>query len=113
MEKAGQRTNVATYTFPFSETIEKDSDLFGANVLGRWNRSMGSHSNMSTQIYYDRTDRKDPTFEEVRDTLDFDFQHSFPMTWRHELTYGLGYRLSFRRYGLGPNSRFRPSASHR
>jgi iron complex outermembrane receptor protein len=46
------------------------------------------------QFYYDRTERQSAIFDEIRDTVDLDFQHRFTLAHRHELTWGLGYRLT-------------------
>jgi iron complex outermembrane receptor protein len=90
----GLRTRVSSFSAPFSAIVEKDTDLSGMNLLGRWNRALSETSNLALQIYYDRTFRREPTFEEERNTVDFDFQHRFKLTGRQELIWGLGYRFT-------------------
>src|SRR5213593_3495476 len=34
--KAGQRAVISTYSAPFSQTVERDADLSGGNLLGQW-----------------------------------------------------------------------------
>ena len=46
------------------------------------------------KIYYDRTFRREPRFQERRNTVDLDLQHRFKMTGRQELIWGLGYRYT-------------------
>src|SRR5207249_3797298 len=72
-----------------------DTDLFGANVLGRWSHEFASAGDLQVQTYYDRTERTIPgVFGENRDTFDVDFQHHIPWGERQNITWGLGYRLS-------------------
>jgi iron complex outermembrane recepter protein len=92
--QSGLRTRVSSFTAPFSAIVEKDTDLSGMNLLGRWRRTLSDTSSLALQIYYDRTFRREPTFQEERNTVDFDFQHRFKATERQELTWGLGYRFT-------------------
>ncbi len=92
--QSDQRTQVSSFSAPFSTIVEKDIDLSGMNLLGRWNRTLSESSDLALQVYYDRTFRREPTFQERRNTLDFDFQHRFKITGRQELTWGLGYRFT-------------------
>ena len=91
---SGLRTRVSSFSAPFSTIVEKDTDLSGMNLLGRWNRTPSETSNLALQIYYDRTFRREPTFQEERNTVDLDFQHRFKVTGRQELIWGLGYRFT-------------------
>src|SRR5262249_19692507 len=63
-------------------------------LLGRWQRIFSATSVMTLQLYYDRTQRREPTFRDTRDTFDVDLQHHFRLPWRQEITWGLGYRLA-------------------
>jgi iron complex outermembrane receptor protein len=72
-----------------------DTDLSGGNILGRWHHKLANGGDVTLQMYYDHTDRDIPqTFGEVRDTFDVDFQYHFPLGARHDITCGLGYRVS-------------------
>jgi iron complex outermembrane receptor protein len=66
----------------------------GANVLGRWTHRTSEQSDLSAQVYFDRTDRDFGLGSEVRETFDFDAQHRFPIGPRHEIVWGAGYRYS-------------------
>jgi iron complex outermembrane recepter protein len=91
---SGQRTAVSSLSAPFSTIVQKDADLSGMNLLSRWTRTLSETSSLALQVYYDRTFRREPTFQERRNTVDLDFQHRFKMTSRQELTWGLGYRYT-------------------
>jgi iron complex outermembrane recepter protein len=77
-----------------STPADATSNLFEANVLTRWTRVFSETSNFSMQVYYDRTDRHDPTFIERRNTADIDLQHHFALGSHHDMTWGMGYRNS-------------------
>ena len=92
--KSGQRTTLSSFSAPFSTIVQKDTDFSGMNLLGRWSRTLSETSDLALLFYYDRTFRQEPSFEERRNTVDFDFHHRFKITGRQELTWGLGYRFS-------------------
>jgi iron complex outermembrane receptor protein len=92
--RAGRRTTITRLSPPSVETVERDGDLSGGNVLARWHRVLDPTSDLTLQAYYDRTNRRDPSFREDRDTFDLDFQHRFSPFRRHQVTWGLGYRLT-------------------
>lgn len=80
---------------PPSGSIEKDTaDTSGGNLLTRWTRRLASDSSMSLQFYYDRTNRRNATLREDRDTFDLDFQHDFLLSQRHAIVWGAGFRTS-------------------
>ena len=66
----------------------------GNNVLARWTHEFSGDSDMSVQVYYDRTDRGFGVGTEVRDTADLDVQHRFRIGERQEIVWGGGYRFS-------------------
>src|SRR5438552_3237702 len=71
-----------------------DITVDGSNVIGRWSHTFAEDSDLKLQVYYDRTHRRIPdVFAEDLDTYDVDFQHRFPLGERHDLVWGLGYRL--------------------
>ncbi|MEW8052340.1 MAG: TonB-dependent receptor, partial [Candidatus Thiodiazotropha sp.] len=80
---------------PPSGSIEKDTvETSGGNLIARWTRRLSTDSNMSLQFYYDRTNRKNATLREGRDTFDLDFQNDFLLGERHAIVWGAGYRTS-------------------
>jgi iron complex outermembrane receptor protein len=66
----------------------------GGNVLTRWERTLGPNSDLQLRAYFDRTRRNDPMFVDDLHTLDFDLQHRFSPSDRHEVTWGAGYRFT-------------------
>ena len=92
--EAGQLLSPPSMVPPFSEVLDGDATLSGGNLLTRWQRSFSSTSQATLQIYYDRTQRDDPLFHDVQDTIDLDLQHSFALSRRHALLWGLSYRFN-------------------
>lgn len=71
-----------------------DTAVSGGNVLGRWSHRISEDSALKLQVYFDRTHRNIPgQFAEDLDTYDVEFQHRFPLGERHDIVWGLGYRL--------------------
>jgi iron complex outermembrane receptor protein len=71
-----------------------DINISGVNVLGRWSRALTDHSDFKLQTYVDRTHRRIPNLiTEDLNTYDIDFQHQLPVGQRHNVVWGLGYRL--------------------
>src|SRR3989441_3616758 len=91
---AGQRVGIASYSPPFMTDVQQNAELSGGNLLGRWERELGSGSNIQLQTYYDRTNRKQANFAESRDTFDIDFIHHLTLPGRQDFLWGLGARLS-------------------
>ncbi len=78
----------------FQRYAIEDFHFSGGNALARWTRTLDDENEYSVQLYYDRLERHSTatTFDEDRDTLDFDFQHHFRPFQRHLVTWGFGYR---------------------
>jgi iron complex outermembrane recepter protein len=81
----------------------------GANLLGRWTRSLSEESDFSLQSYLDQTHLADPvtpltvsgmqfspagTVYDDLTTYDVDFQHRFSLGARDRVVWGLGYRYT-------------------
>ena len=90
-----------TYRFPtltapdYSEVASEPIDVSGGNLLTRWKHDFSAESDMTLQIYYDRT-RRDARrlLMEERDTFDIDWQHHWRINECNFWTWGLGYRAS-------------------
>lgn len=78
---------------PFRRTFRDPVGIHGGFALGRWTHVFSETSNVSFQVFYDRTERLTSVFHELRNTIDFDFQHRFQLTERQEIVYGFGYRV--------------------
>ena len=90
----GQRQRVSSFSAPFSTLVQRDTDVSGMNLLGRWRRTVSEASDITLQAYYDRTFRREARFEERRNTVDLDFQHRYRIMPGQELIWGLGYRFT-------------------
>jgi len=69
-----------------------DTDARGVNTLIRYHNTLSAESDLSLQMYYDKTERKDTKLEDIIETFDFDFQHSLQMIPYNDITWGLGFR---------------------
>lgn len=82
------------YDGDIQQPVAGDIGVSGANVLGRWSRVLANGSDLQLQVYFDRTHRDIPAFfKENLDTYDIDYQHHLQAGRRHEIVWGLGYRL--------------------
>ncbi len=79
-------------TFP-TTTIRDTAEVAGGNMLARWKHTYSDTSDMTIQLYYDRTERDSAVLEQYHDTIDFEFFHQFALGERQKLTWGLGYRF--------------------
>lgn len=92
---AGQTLTITTMpTPPFEERVSTDADLLGGSILGRWERQIGTRSNVALQAYYDQSRRNEYILQGIIRNADIDFQHQFHLTNRYEIVWGLGYRLT-------------------
>ena len=87
----GERA-VSNFNTPPFGNFDSNTDVFGANVLFRWQRDLGDDSDLSFQTYYDYTERKHFYITDKRDTVDVDFQHRFQTLGQQEIIWGLGFR---------------------
>ncbi|MBI3622059.1 MAG: TonB-dependent receptor [Nitrospirae bacterium] len=82
------------YDGSIDQMVNGDKTISGANVLGRWSRTLHGGSVIEVQTYYDRTRRFYPgTFGEILNTYDIQAQHRFSLGARHDIVWGGGYRL--------------------
>ena len=91
---AGERVQAVSYTPPYSQNVDGNAQLSGGNILGKWKRALSDTNDIQFQAYYDRTNRHEPNFGELRDTFDVDFLQHIGLLWRQRLTWGAGARLS-------------------
>jgi iron complex outermembrane receptor protein len=81
------------YDGVFGTAAPRDSRVSGENLLGRWNRTYGPDSRLTLQLYYDRTYRSVPTYDENLNTFDIDLQDQIPIGSRQLITWGFNYQL--------------------
>jgi iron complex outermembrane receptor protein len=85
-----------------SGTVHDKATVDGGNILGRWSHLFSADSDLSLQMYYDRTERNTAIFKEQRDTFDLDFQHRFGLWNWNSIIWGAGYRFTADRVGNDP-----------
>jgi len=90
----GQRPTVTSYTPPYSQVSNLKAPLSGGNVLARWTSPAAGKSSVQLQTSYTRTNRDEIPVKENRDTFDVDFQQTLRHFARHNLVWGLGYRVT-------------------
>jgi len=87
-----------------------DIAVNGRNLVAKWSHTESERSNVAVQLYYDRTHRDIPTvFGEDLDIYDVDLQHQARLGARHEVVWGLGYRLMNDRVANGASLAFVPA----
>ena len=92
--ESGESLPIASFT-PFAESIEEGKAyISGGNLIARWQHQISPRSDIRLQAYFDRTNRHDFEYGETRDTFDFDFVEHAEFLGEHEITWGLGARLS-------------------
>jgi iron complex outermembrane receptor protein len=79
---------------PYDPIFNQRWDATGGNALARWSHTLDGGSQTSLQGYYDTDRRTDFGVPEVLRTFDLDFQHHITPGDRHEMVWGLGYRVS-------------------
>ncbi len=93
--KPGRRNEFPSPIPPsFTNTVDDDARVTGGNAIVRWSRQLDEETHWSAQVYYDNTYRHwlVTGVREIRDTVDFDFQHNFQLGDRHAIIWGFGYR---------------------
>ena len=65
----------------------------GFNFLARWTHNYSDTSSWSLQSYYDDYNREEGYIHQDYRILDIDFQHRFQPNSRHDVVWGMGYRL--------------------
>ncbi len=85
-----------------------DIAITGKNLIAKWGHTVSAHSDVGAQMYYDRTHRDIPgTFGEDLDIYDVDLQQRALLA-RHDVVWGVGYRLINDRVANSPGLAFLP-----
>jgi iron complex outermembrane receptor protein len=79
------------------------------NLLGRWNHTFSNGSDTSLQTYYDRYNRLDQGSKEIRYTFDLDFEHHMTLGSRHDIVWGIDFRVTSDNVTPGYSRRYVPS----
>jgi iron complex outermembrane receptor protein len=102
----GDLRSVPIFTAPFAQTVEENVMAKGANILGRWNRTLSEDSHFSLQSYIDYTSRNQIVINDQRASYDLDAQYELPTWGRHKVIVGGAYRYSFDQLIASPYAGF-------
>jgi iron complex outermembrane recepter protein len=89
----GELLNLPVFASPCAETNPGVTKPAGGNLLGRWTHTLSSGAHTELQAYYSLDDRHATERPDSSGTADIDFQYHFHFHERHDLVWGLGYRL--------------------
>lgn len=90
---AGQRLNISYYSPPELADTEADGYFSGQDIVAGWKHVFSARSDVRVHAYYDRTDRNDLNYREIRNTFDLDFIHHISFS-RQNFIWGGGIRIS-------------------
>ncbi len=93
-ERAGETVQLINYAPPYSQIVGDNARLSGGNLVGRWTRVFREGDDIQIQAYYDRANRREPNFGDIRNTFDVDFLQRFHLGDRNHVSWGLGLRTS-------------------
>ena len=110
--RAGQQSTIPTLIAPdFTQTQAEDVRLHGQDLLLRWGHTFSKQSDLTVQLYYDRTQREEINFKERRQTYDLDLRHRFPLLGNQEILWGFGFRSTTD--DIAPDRTFSADPAHR
>ncbi|MGA6982575.1 MAG: TonB-dependent receptor [Candidatus Sulfotelmatobacter sp.] len=90
----GESVDATTYAPPYSQIINSTAPLSGANLTGQWRRFFSEGNDLQLGAYFDRTNRQESDFSDIRNTFDIDFLDRFRLPARQQISWGLGARSS-------------------
>jgi iron complex outermembrane recepter protein len=93
-EGAGETVTAVTYAPPYSQILQGTERLSGGNIVARWHRIQGDGKDFQVQAYYDRENRREPNFADLRDTYDVDLLDRFRLPGNQQISWGAGARFS-------------------
>jgi len=79
--------------------VRHTQKMTGGHLLGRWESNPSESRQDSFQAYLEHSDYDHIILNELRTTLDLEYQQTLQTGGKHELTWGLGYRYSRDRIG--------------
>ena len=90
----GDRLDESLLFTPVFTTHRARGNSKGGNVRLHWDRTFSDRSAIAVQTSYDITDYRVMTWANVlTQSFEFDFQHRFSVFERHNITWGVNYRL--------------------
>jgi iron complex outermembrane recepter protein len=92
--EASQTRRIGFIPTPFDRIFNQSLDSTGGDVLARWDHTLDGGSQTSFQTYFNTYRRTDMGVPEMLKMFDFDFQHHIAAGDRHDIVWGVGYRMS-------------------
>lgn len=77
---------------PYTHVHENENTARGMNLLSRLTHTRSPTSEVTCQLYYDRSEKEEAQLAWEGDLVDLDLQHRFQPLAGHEVILGLGYR---------------------
>ncbi len=99
-----------SFTAPPAQFVGDGMDIQGANILGRWKKKWETDAETTFQFYVDNAKRDTVVYKHTINTFDFDLQHAFKPSERHEIVMGAGYRAIDARMAMTPYYTNTPSS---
>lgn len=90
---AKQNVTVASLTPPYSYPYLDDARFKISNLLARWNYNDTTGSDNTLQFYYTRAEHLSIAGNDECNTWDFDFQRHTAYLGKHDIVWGLDYRI--------------------
>jgi len=109
----GQVFSVPTLTPPYMQQLNRDTDVSGGDILGRWARTLADGAEVKLQTYYDRTVRDTAIVGDNLSTFDVDLQYNRDFGSRQAVIGGLGYRLQDETVKNSPSLQLNPTHTDR
>ncbi len=92
--EAGDRVALGSFNPPSRLVLQGADQIWGGNILARWQRQTSDGGGLRVQTYYDRTERQALHFGETRHALDVDLLYHRSLGRRHHVSWGAGARRS-------------------
>ncbi len=89
--KINQQITHAVVDPPYQSVVDDNAEVSGGNIIGRWSKTISPTSDLSLQVYFNRSVRDESIAYQAVSELDYDFQHHF-VSGRHGFVWGLNYR---------------------
>lgn len=93
VETVGDYLTYNRQTPPFDLMAVEETEIYGGNLLARWERELNGHGTLTVQGYYDLLALRSPITDVTVNTADLEARHSVRPLEGHHLVWGLGYRF--------------------
>ncbi|MDA0902492.1 MAG: TonB-dependent receptor [Proteobacteria bacterium] len=74
------------------QKLQTNLDVYGGNIMGKWDRKIDDDQDLKMQVYYDKAVRNFSLLSRRTQIIDLDLQYSKSFKKYHTLTSGVGYR---------------------